>query len=210
MKQAPLRIVSRTVALGLCALLAVSCGSVVRQGRGSSYLIIDSLSASSGAKSSEVGNVLQSDVITMVKGPDGSYHSTFFEDTGYVTLRLAMKDVTSPLDPTTNNEITVSSYHVRYTRADGRNTPGVDVPYAFDGAITGTVKTSQTLNLNFVLVRGQAKLEAPLEALRNLGGAVMITTIAEVTFYGRDQAGNQVSVVGTIMVNFADFGDPQS
>jgi hypothetical protein len=208
MRQAPLRVISRTVALGLCAVLCGSCGSVVRQGRGSSYLIVDTFSASSGAKSSEVGNVLQSDVITMVKGPDGNYHSTFFEDTGFVTLRLAMKDVTSPLDPTTNNEITITSYHVKFTRADGRNTPGVDVPYGFDGGVTGTVKTGATLSLNFVLVRGQAKLEAPLEALRGLGGQVMITTIAEVTFYGRDQAGNQVSVSGTITVNFADFGDP--
>jgi hypothetical protein len=30
-----------------------------------------------------------------------------------------------------------------------------------------------------------------------------------VTFFGRDQAGNEVVVVGTIGVNFADFGDPQ-
>ncbi len=209
MRQAPLRVIPRTVALGLCALLCASCSSTVRQGRGPSYLIVDSLTASSGAKSSEVGNVLQSDVITMVKASDGSFHSTFFEDNGYVTLRLAMKDVTSPLDPTTNNEITINSYHVLYTRADGRNTPGVDVPYAFDGAVTGTVKAGTPLQVNFVLVRGQAKMEAPLEALRNLGGSVMISSIAQVTFYGRDQAGNQMSVTGTIMINFADFGDPQ-
>jgi len=208
MRQAPLRIISRTVALGLCALLCGSCSSVVRQGRGSSYLIIDSLTAASGAKPGDVGNVLQSDVITLVKGPDNNFHSTFFEDSGFVTLRLAMKDVTSPLDPTTNNEITITNYHVKYTRADGRNTPGAEVPYAFDGAVTGTVKTDATLSVNFVLVRGQAKLEAPLEALRTLGGSVMISTIAEVTFYGHDQAGHQVNVTGKILVNFADFGDP--
>ncbi len=208
MRQAPLRVISRAVAFGLCALLCASCGSVVRQGRGSSYLIIDLLTASSGAKPQDVGNVLQSDVITRVKAPDGSFTNTFFEDTGFVTLRLAMKDATSATEPTTNNEITITSYHVRFTRADGRNTPGVDVPYAFDGAITGTVKSGGTLTLNFVLVRGQAKLEAPLEALRGLGGAVMITSIAEVTFYGRDQTGNQMSVTGYITINFADFGDP--
>ena len=198
MRQAPFRVLSRTVAVGLCALLFGSCSSsVVRQGSGPSYLIIDSLTAASGAKPSDVGNVLQSDVVTVVKAPDGTFTRTFFEDTGFVTLRLAMKDVTSPLDPTTNNEITVNSYHVSYVRADGRNTPGVDVPYAFDGAVTGTVKVGTTLSLNFVLVRGQAKLEPPLEALQGLGGAVMITTIAQVTFYGRDQAGNQVSVTAT-------------
>ena len=36
----------------------------------------------------------------------------------------------------------------------------------------------------------------------------MISTIAEVTFYGRDQAGNEISVTGLLSINFGDFGDP--
>jgi hypothetical protein len=60
-----------------------------------------------------------------------------------------------------------------------------------------------------VLVRAQAKLEAPLKALAGGGGSIIISTIAQVTFYGRDQAGNDVSVTGQISVNFADWGDPQ-
>ena len=40
------------------------------------------------------------------------------------------------------------------------------------------------------------------------GGAIAIMTIADVTFYGRDQAGNDVSVTGSITVNFADWADP--
>ena len=42
----------------------------------------------------------------------------------------------------TNNFITVTRYHVEFRRTDGRNTPGVDVPYAFDGAGTVTVAES--------------------------------------------------------------------
>ena len=46
-----------------------------------------------------------------------------------MALRLAMKDVTAgSTGPTTNNEITVTRYHVRDVRSDGRNTQGVDVP----------------------------------------------------------------------------------
>ena len=105
-------------------------------------------------------------------------------------------------------EITVRSYRVVYKRADGRNTPGVDVPYPFDGAATGTF-TANAQPLDFVLVRAQAKQEAPLAALRGNGGAQIISVIAEVTFYGRDQAGNDVSVVGEMSINFADWGDPQ-
>jgi len=59
-----------------------------------------------------------------------------------------------------------------------------------------------------VLVRAQAKLEAPLRALRGGGSAIVISTIAEITFYGSDQNGNKVSVTGSISVNFADWGDP--
>jgi len=207
MKQMPLRTIGRATGLGLCVLLCGSCGTVVREGRAASYLVIDSLTASSGAQSS-TSNVLQSDVITNVKVPGGGTAPTVLEDGGQVTLRFSMKNVTSPTGPTTNNEITLTGYHVKFTRADGRSTPGVDVPYAFDGGLTGTVKMGLTLNVNFVLVRAQAKLEPPLAALRGMGGAVIISAIAEVTFYGRDQAGNQVSVNGTISVNFADWADP--
>jgi hypothetical protein len=45
-------------------------------------------------------------------------------------------------------------------------------------------------------------------ALANGGGAIVISTIARVTFYGRDQAGREVSVTGQIGVNFSDWGDP--
>jgi hypothetical protein len=61
---------------------------------------------------------------------------------------------------------------------------------------------------NFNLVRVQAKQEAPLQALTAGGGASTISTIAEITFYGEDQAGRAVSVTGRIGVNFADWGDP--
>ena len=42
------------------------------------------------------------------------------------------------------------------------------------------------------MVRHQAKLEQPLRALVNNGGRVFISTVAEVTFYGADLAGNDV------------------
>ena len=62
-----------------------------------------------------------------------------------------------------------------------------------------------------MLVRVQAKLEAPLtgaDAARRRRRS--ISTLADVTFYGRDQAGREVSVTGTIGVNFADWADPKT
>lgn len=190
--------------LAAAAALAgsISCSSAIRQGTGSSYLIISSLTAVSGANGENAGTNLQSDVLT-----DGGV----IEDEGLVEFVLALKNVGangSPAEPTTNNFITVNRYRVVFIRTDGRNTPGVDVPFAFDGAFTVTVG-AQTVDANFPLVRTQAKLEAPLRALAGGRGAGAISTIAEVTFYGQDQTGRSVSVVGRISVDFADFADPE-
>jgi hypothetical protein len=210
MRQLPVRTIGRLAILGLFVLASASCGTTSRESRASSFLVIDQLSAASGAKPGEFGNVLQSDVVTVVKIQGGGTTNTVYEDNGQVTLRFAMKDPVTPAGVTTNNEITVTGYHVQFYRADGRNTPGVDVPYAFDGGMTGTTKTGIAITLGFTLVRAQAKLEAPLLALRGMGGQMIISTMAEVTFYGHDLAGNQVSVTGTMSVNFADWADANS
>lgn len=104
------------------------------------------------------------------------------------------------------NDVTFTHYHVVYRRTDGRNTPGVDVPYAFDSAATFTVSSTNT-TAAFELVRHVAKEEAPLASLV-VNNAVLITTIADVTFYGKDQGGKNVSVTGSIQVTFGDFADP--
>ena len=183
--------------VAVAALAAAACGDKVLQGKGSSYLVIDQLTAASGAKAETFSSVLQSDVLT---------EGGVLEDLGKVTLHIAMKDVSLGTEPTANNLITVNRYRVDFVRSDGRNTQGVDVPYSVDGAVTGTVTASQT-SLVFSIVPVQRKLEAPLRALRYQGGAVAIMTIANVTFYGFDQAGNAVAVTGSISVNFADWAD---
>jgi len=191
-----------------------ACGKAVREGRASSYLIVENLLAASGAQPTKFSNALESDVVTNVKQTIGGQQvlvPTIYEDAGQVTLKLAMKDpgtTDNPTAPSSTNQITVNRYRVVFTRADGQNTPGVHVPYPFDGAATGTVTTNGA-SLTFILVRAQAKLETPLRELVGGGGSKLIFTIADVTFYGRDQAGNDVSVVARISVNFADWGDPQ-
>src|SRR5262249_8746698 len=96
---------------------------------------------------------------------------------------------------------------VQYRRSDGRNTPGVDVPNPFDSGLTVTVPADGTVTSGFDIVRNVAKQEAPLSTLRT--GETFISTIAEVTFYGHDQAGNEVSVTGSIGITFGNFADPQ-
>jgi hypothetical protein len=189
---------ARVIALVAALVAASSCGDAVREGTGSAFLVIENLSAASGGGSAgSFENTLRSDVLT-----EGSV----YEDPGRVTVRLAPKDHTSPL--TTNNYVTLTRYRVVFTRSDGRNTQGVDVPYAFDGALTFNVGDDSATG-NFVLVRAQSKLEPPLMQLRGQGGAVVISTLAQVTFYGTDQTGHEVTATGTLSVNFADWADPQ-
>jgi len=140
---------------------------------------------------------LASDVVTVV---DGS--PTVFEDDAEVTFTLATKDPGAATSP--QNFITIDRYRVRYIRSDGRNVEGVDVPYGFDGSFTVTVSDSATAS--FTLVRVQAKGEAPLQALAANNG--VISTIAEVTFFGQDQTGRAVTASGRISINFANWGDP--
>ena len=203
----------RLVALVAFALATTSCGSVVRQGGSAVYLVIDQLSGiRGGAAAGGTGSsTLQSDVLTMVTSPAPCSAATpcptVFGDTGQVILRSSPKNVVAAgaLAPTSNSDVTVTRYHVAYRRADGRNTQGVDVPYAFDGAATGTVREGGTLSLGFVLVRNIAKQESPLVQL--VSNPNIVTTVADVTFYGRDQVGNDVTVSGSIEVDFGNFGD---
>jgi hypothetical protein len=184
-------------------LASVSCGDLTRQGTASSYLLVEELVAASGAEPDKLGATLHSDVITIVKDVP-----TIFSDNGRISFSLGLKDpgsTSSPNTPTANNSITVERYHVNYIRADGRNTPGVDVPYAFDGAMTFTVTGERSES--FELVRHTAKQEAPLAAL--IQSPVIILTIAEVTFYGHDQTGRAVSTSTKIAIEFGNFGDPQ-
>lgn len=197
------------------ALLTTACGEVARTGRSPGYLIIDVMEGAKGNKPDEfVGNML-SDVVTNVKVKVGDTEvlvPTVFNDLGRATFRIGLKSpgsagqltAASPL-----NAITITRYRVTFKRTDGRNTQGVDVPYAFDGGMTITVPENGTAQGVFDLVRHAAKEEAPLRALRQAGGANLISTIADVTFYGADQAGNEVTVTGSMSVTFGDFGDPQ-
>lgn len=198
----------------LVALIAAttSCGDVVRQGRAPVFLVIDRLEAARGGPSEgEFVGTLLSDVITDITTPPCSEAApcpTAFNDSGRVTLRIVPKDLGTPTTPTvvsTNNEVTITQYRVRYRRADGRNTPGVDVPYGFDGAVTGTVAAASSLGLTFELVRHVAKFESPLVQLKT--DPTIIATIADVSFFGVDRVGNDVSVAGAILIEFGNFGD---
>ena len=195
------RIATATAAV-VVALASASCGEMSRTGRAPVILVVDSMEASAG-EDTDFSGVLLSDVQT---------GGGVFNDNGRANFHITMKNpgnITSPLGPSELNEVTLTRYRVRYIRSDGRNTEGVDVPYSFDGGITATIRASGGGEVVFLLVRHTAKREAPLRNMWDGGGQRLLTVIAEVTFFGRDQSGNEVTAVGNITISFGDFADPQ-
>jgi hypothetical protein len=207
-----MRNATRLLVLAALIAVTVSCGDVVRQGSSPVFLVIDTLQGIRGGASASLGSsTLVSDVITNITAPAPctlvAPCPTIFGDSGTATLRAPLKDIgaTAALGPTTNNEVTINRVRVDYSRADGRNTPGVDVPFGFDSAVTGTIAVGTSLTIGFELVRNVAKQEAPLAQLRSSSN--FISTIAKVTFFGVDRTGNALSVTGQIQIEFGNFGD---
>ena len=208
------RSIIRRVAVIALVAGSVSCGDVVRQDRAPVLVVVDTMEAASGADPGTTTGFLLSDVQTLVEQQvDGATVRvpTIFNDVGQATMRIIPKDAGNgavSLSPSPWNSVTINRYHISFVRADGRNTPGVDVPYPVDGAVTATLSSTPTV-VPFEMVRHQQKLEQPLRSLANFGGRLFISTIAEITFYGADQVGNTVQAKGTISVSFSDYADPE-
>jgi hypothetical protein len=183
--------------IAFLAAMSAACGDMATRDRSSAIVVIDALQAASGADDPPTfSGTLNSDVVT---------EGGIFNDSGRVTMRVIGKDPTELL--TLGNSITFNRYLVNFRRSDGRNTPGVDVPFPFDSALTFTVTPgSQSTTASFELIRHTAKLEAPLLGLRN--SFSIIATVADITFFGRDQSGREVTATGSIGIQFGNFADP--
>ena len=211
----------RLVVVGACVLTAAGCGNeLLLTGRGAHILVITSIAGASGSAPAEFVSNLQSDVQVLVRTTVNSVEvvtPTIFNDLVRVTLQLIAKNqsglVPGGVTPATSpiNAVTINRYRVTFRRSDGRNTPGVDVPFGFDGAVTAIVtpEDEDGTDVIFDIVRHQAKLDPPLRNLVGFKGLGFISTIAEITVWGRDQNGNEVSATGSMDVQFSDFGDEE-
>ncbi len=174
-KRGQRRIAPVVAVLALTSLAGAACtNDLVTSSRSSSILVIERIGAALGGTPDDpIPTLLNSDVL--LKGG-------VFPDISRVTTRLAFKapgTSANQTSPTSANGVTVTGYRVVYRRSANRNTPGVDVPYPFEGGVTMT--TIDIGTAEFTLVRAQAKLEEPLISLWNDGGAVAISVVAEVT-----------------------------
>ena len=202
--------VFRLAAVFVAAVTSASCGSdLMRTGRSPVFLTVNEVLILNGATDEE-GSTLMSDVQTLVETQVNGQTvkvPTIFNDIATVTLGVVSKDPTQV--PTAINAVTVNRYRITFKRSDGRNTPGVDVPFGWDGGLATTITAGSQGEVSFELVRHSTKSEPPLRQLSGNGGVQFIYTVAEITFFGRDQNGNEVSVTANVDVAFSDFGDPQ-
>jgi hypothetical protein len=137
-----------------------------------------------------------------------------FNDNASLILEVVAKNANSPVLGQFN-DVSMERYEVRYFRSDGRNQEGLDVPFRITGPLATLVPAGGSADVNIVVVRHQAKIEPPLLNLQTVvvnstgsltvGGAGILTCIAEITVHGRTTSGKVVSATGRLQINFANF-----
>jgi hypothetical protein len=153
---------------------------------------------------------MRSDVEVLSNG-----QPTVFNDDVIVAVNVFRKNNNPTLSTTPVEHVYLERYEVRYFRSDGHNTEGVDVPFHITGPLGnlrfhtagpgGAGEVEQTVAIT--IVRHQAKLEPPLKNLAFGGNEIIITTIAEITIFGRTVQGGVLQASGSVQVSFADFAD---
>ena len=200
----------RLAGAAACVISLASCGGeMLRTGRAPMQLLIANMQATPGGGGT-AGSFLLSDVQILVDQTVNGVTTkvpSVANDSATATIQTIAKSQNPDTITSDLNTITLTRYRVAFRRTDGRNTPGVDVPYGFDGGLGVSIGPNASESVSFEIVRHQSKLEPPLKNLAGGGGLGFISTIAEITFYGHDQNGNEVTVTGRMDVQFGDFAD---
>jgi hypothetical protein len=177
-------------------LLLTACNDIENDSRSPSLLILEGL-LGTDATGTEA-NFLQSDVLK---------NATVVADTAVASFRVQSLDPAPVMGSSPYYDVMLDRYTVSYSRTDGKNNPGTDVPYPFEGSLSALVPLGGTTQVSIVVVREVAKLEPPLIGLVDLGAEVVLTATARIDFYGHDLANNQVKTTGYLTVYFANYAE---
>ena len=195
------------VAIASAVLASVSCGDVVRDKPRAGGPVVNTLEAapSGGHGANTFTGTLLSDVVVLSTAAPCSATApcaTVFNDLGRVVLGIAPKNIT--VTPTSNNQVTISRYHVDFIRADRHNIAARRRAVSVRRRGHRHRAGERHLTLSFELVRHTAKEESPLAQLAS--NPAIIHAIARITFYGQDLVGNAISVTGSMNVDFGNSG----
>jgi len=180
--------------------LLFSCNPLENDSRSDSILLILQITGTD-INDNEV-NFLQSDVVK-VDADSGS--ATVAADTASVSFTAESLEPEPWLGTSQYYDLFVTRYVVSYSRSDGKNQEGVDVPYSFDGALFSRVQLGSQSDASFVIVRAVSKLEPPLVNLAKGRGEGELKTTARIDFYGNDALGNKITATGYLTVFFANY-----
>ena len=182
-------------------LLLFSCNPLEDDSNSNSLLLVINITGTDiGGNNVEF---LQSDVVDTSTGTP-----IVIADIVNATLEARLLDP-NPLDPGSSqyNSINVTRYVVTFSRSDGQNTQGVDIPYSFEGSLSTLIAIDAQTTISFVIVREVAKLEPPLFDLRNSGDEIVLQVKATIDFYGTDLVNNAVKATGTLNIFFCDYAN---
>lgn len=178
-------------------LLLYSCNPIEDDSRSPSMLIIESIQGYD--RDAKAASYLDSDVL--------KFNNTVTADVGSATVRAETLDPAPLMGTSSFNDILVTRYTVSYSRTDGKNVPGVDVPYPFEGSLSALVKVGSTTAFSFIVVRAVAKLEQPLIKLADSRAEGVLQVTAKIEFYGQDMTNNKVKATGYLTIYFANYVD---
>ena len=182
----------------------LSCNSVVKNTQSDTMLIVTNITGKD-IEDNEV-NFLQSDVVQVDPDTNQLYVTA---DSATATLTAKSLEPEPTLGTSNYSNILVTSYTVSYTRSDGKNREGIDVPYSFSASLSVLVEVDATVDVPFIIVRESAKLEPPLINLREGRGEGPLTVQAKVDFYGHDMANHKVKATGYLTIFFANYIDQE-
>lgn len=192
-----------TIVLLLSVLILSGCNAVENESTSSSKLILLSLTGKD-LSGTEGSTTVFSDVYSDIYG--------VVNDTGVAVMTAVLLDPTvEPEDVTIYQYVIVDQIDVEYSRADGQNVQGEDVPYSFSQKANILIEMEETVEIPFVLVQHVAKLEPPLIGLVNYTTQSKILKLeAKITIHSKDVGGHRLQpVVGYLAVWCGNFGDEE-
>jgi hypothetical protein len=169
-----------------------------RENEANVVLVVTSVEATAGGEG-EGGAFLLSDVID-TKGGN-------FNDNVVISLRSVPKNQSPAggLAPSEFESVNIERYEISYRRSDGRNEPGLDVPYRITGNITQFIPAGGEGEVAIIVVRHSQTDEPPLLNIANGGGAEILTAFADIVLHGHTISGKGVTARATLQITFGNF-----
>jgi len=202
----------RRLTVAACVALALGlagCKGCSNQTEAPVYLRITLVEGSPGGFDDTFGTYMHSDVLW--QDPKGEKPDTVYADMARLTVQAIPKNPDYAADWGGVNpglqDVRLERYEVVYTRGDGRNVAGVDVPFPINGPMAAIVPFDGEAEAIIEVVRHAAKEEPPLQNLIVGNNDGLFTVIATITVHGRTGPGAVVEASGMLQITFANFGN---